>query len=230
MGAPTGRSSIEQISWHYGAQAVVVSIDPRRVWVADPAECPHATVRSSRTGALRQGSAATWARGNRREMMRKRSADLMWRQLRFLKCYPDSVEQEVTFPRQMLHGRMSRRQACRGCRAAGRAALLVAVHGEGRAGGARCGRRGAGARGGGFGRWGAHAELHRPGRHQPGACRAQGVSPWSVRATGYSGSFEEHHFRSANYVFPPRRHLQQQAGPNTIGRIAGPSHWKCASW
>ena len=54
LGAPTGRSSIEQISWHYGAQAVVVSIDPRRVWVHDPANCRHATVRSSRTGAQRR--------------------------------------------------------------------------------------------------------------------------------------------------------------------------------
>ena len=54
LGAPTGRSSIEQISWHYGAQAVVVSIDPRRVWVQDPATCRHATVRSSRTGAHRR--------------------------------------------------------------------------------------------------------------------------------------------------------------------------------
>ncbi len=51
LGAPSGCSSIEQISWHYGAQAVVVSIDPRRVWVHDPAACRHATVRSSRTGA-----------------------------------------------------------------------------------------------------------------------------------------------------------------------------------
>ena len=46
----TGRSSIEQISWHYGAQAVVVSIDPRRVWVADPEACPHRTVHSARRG------------------------------------------------------------------------------------------------------------------------------------------------------------------------------------
>lgn len=46
----TGRSSIEQISWHYGAQAVVVSIDPRRVWVADPQSCPHQTVHSAKRG------------------------------------------------------------------------------------------------------------------------------------------------------------------------------------
>ena len=35
---------------HYGRQAVVVSIDPQQVWVADPAACPHATVKSARTG------------------------------------------------------------------------------------------------------------------------------------------------------------------------------------
>lgn len=45
-----GDSSIEQISSVYGAQAVVVSIDPRRVWVADPAACPHETVESASTG------------------------------------------------------------------------------------------------------------------------------------------------------------------------------------
>ena len=64
-GAPTGRSSIEQISWHYGAQAVVVSIDPRRVWVADPADCPHATVRSSRTGTALREKAALIPRSRR---------------------------------------------------------------------------------------------------------------------------------------------------------------------
>lgn len=45
-----GDSSIEQISSVYGAQAVVVSIDPRRVWVADPAACPQETVESASTG------------------------------------------------------------------------------------------------------------------------------------------------------------------------------------
>ncbi|CAD7702077.1 unnamed protein product [Ostreobium quekettii] len=34
-------SSIQQISEVYGAQAVVVSIDPKRVYVADPGQCPH---------------------------------------------------------------------------------------------------------------------------------------------------------------------------------------------
>ncbi|XP_027169968.1 imidazole glycerol phosphate synthase hisHF, chloroplastic [Coffea eugenioides] len=35
-GEKTGKSSLEQISWVYGNQAVVVSIDPRRVYVKDP--------------------------------------------------------------------------------------------------------------------------------------------------------------------------------------------------
>ncbi len=49
-GHKTGASSIEQISWHYGAQAVVVSIDPRRVYVSDPADCSHQCVKTSRPG------------------------------------------------------------------------------------------------------------------------------------------------------------------------------------
>jgi hypothetical protein len=40
-GQAKGHSSIEQISAVYGAQAVVVSIDPRSVYVADPEQCPH---------------------------------------------------------------------------------------------------------------------------------------------------------------------------------------------
>jgi imidazole glycerol-phosphate synthase len=35
-GIKTGKSAIEEISRVYGAQAVVISIDPRRVWVASP--------------------------------------------------------------------------------------------------------------------------------------------------------------------------------------------------
>lgn len=49
-GAPSGTSSIETISWHYGAQAVVVSIDPRRVYVADPAACRHPCTRTASPG------------------------------------------------------------------------------------------------------------------------------------------------------------------------------------
>ena len=43
----SGCSSIEQISQVYGAQAVVVSIDPRRVYVASPSDTPHATILTS---------------------------------------------------------------------------------------------------------------------------------------------------------------------------------------
>lgn len=39
-GVPDGSSSIEQISRVYGAQAVVVSIDPRRVWLPSPEDVP----------------------------------------------------------------------------------------------------------------------------------------------------------------------------------------------
>jgi len=44
-GTPPSGSSIRQISLHYGAQAVVVSVDPRRVYVSGPEETPHHTIR-----------------------------------------------------------------------------------------------------------------------------------------------------------------------------------------
>lgn len=40
-GVRSGQSSIEQISEVYGRQAVVVSIDPKRVYVADPSQVRH---------------------------------------------------------------------------------------------------------------------------------------------------------------------------------------------
>lgn len=49
-GRLTGRSSIEQIARVYGNQAVVVSIDPRRVYVRAPEDTPHATVRTAFPG------------------------------------------------------------------------------------------------------------------------------------------------------------------------------------
>jgi imidazole glycerol-phosphate synthase len=49
-GQPTGRSAIEQISYVYGAQAVVISIDPRRVYVASPDQTPHHTIETSIAG------------------------------------------------------------------------------------------------------------------------------------------------------------------------------------
>ena len=45
-----GSTAIEQISRVYGAQAVVISIDPRRVYVSDPSETTHYTVEASRPG------------------------------------------------------------------------------------------------------------------------------------------------------------------------------------
>ena len=49
-GKGTGDSSIEQISERYGAQAVVVSIDPRRVWVSEPGDTKNRTIRSAQRG------------------------------------------------------------------------------------------------------------------------------------------------------------------------------------
>lgn len=46
----TGRTSVEQISERYGAQAVVISIDPRRVYVKDPSETKNRCVKTSRPG------------------------------------------------------------------------------------------------------------------------------------------------------------------------------------
>lgn len=47
---PSGRTAIETISKAYGNQAVVVSVDPRRVYVAQPADTPHHTIRTSFPG------------------------------------------------------------------------------------------------------------------------------------------------------------------------------------
>lgn len=49
-GKKTGKSSIEQISVVYGAQAVVVSVDPRRVYVDSPAATSHAVIATAFTG------------------------------------------------------------------------------------------------------------------------------------------------------------------------------------
>lgn len=35
---------------HYGAQALVVSVDPRRVWVSDPAQCSHNAIKALKPG------------------------------------------------------------------------------------------------------------------------------------------------------------------------------------
>jgi glutamine amidotransferase/cyclase len=46
----SGKSSIEQISIVYGAQAVVISVDPQRVYVQDPADTAHTTIRTATPG------------------------------------------------------------------------------------------------------------------------------------------------------------------------------------
>ncbi|MFO7750355.1 MAG: imidazole glycerol phosphate synthase subunit HisF [Desulfobacteraceae bacterium] len=55
-GEKSGTSSMEQISRVYGNQAVVVSVDPRKVWVNSPEEAPdHRVVPSSETGPAGEG-------------------------------------------------------------------------------------------------------------------------------------------------------------------------------
>jgi len=49
-GIKTGKSSIEQISSVYGAQAVVISVDPRRVYVKNPEDSDHALVKTTHLG------------------------------------------------------------------------------------------------------------------------------------------------------------------------------------
>lgn len=46
----SGGTAIEEISRVYGKQAVVVSIDPRRVYVSDPADTPHTCVKATKPG------------------------------------------------------------------------------------------------------------------------------------------------------------------------------------
>ncbi|RTZ96222.1 MAG: imidazole glycerol phosphate synthase HisHF [Deltaproteobacteria bacterium] len=46
----TGKSAIEQISAVYGSQAVVISIDPRRVYVASPAGMDHVVIETAIPG------------------------------------------------------------------------------------------------------------------------------------------------------------------------------------
>lgn len=49
-GKKSGKSSIEQISVVYGAQAVVISVDPRRVYVNSPSDTPKHTVATTTPG------------------------------------------------------------------------------------------------------------------------------------------------------------------------------------
>lgn len=57
-GRMDGQSCIEQISKVYGAQAVVISIDPRRVYVTEPEETHHHTIRTKKVGP--QGEEHCW--------------------------------------------------------------------------------------------------------------------------------------------------------------------------
>jgi len=49
-GKKTGKTAIEQISIVYGAQAVVISVDPRRVYVNSPEETDHSTIKTATPG------------------------------------------------------------------------------------------------------------------------------------------------------------------------------------
>ena len=50
QGKATGQSSVEQISRIYGNQAVVISVDPRRVYVSSPADTRHKTIETTIPG------------------------------------------------------------------------------------------------------------------------------------------------------------------------------------
>jgi glutamine amidotransferase/cyclase len=49
-GRPSGQSAIEEIARVYGNQAVVVSIDPRRVYVEAPDKVKHAVIETAQPG------------------------------------------------------------------------------------------------------------------------------------------------------------------------------------
>ena len=49
-GSQSGRSAIEEIARVYGSQAVVISVDPRRIYVHDPAEVPHHVIETAAPG------------------------------------------------------------------------------------------------------------------------------------------------------------------------------------
>ena len=49
-GRPTGKSAIEEISRVYGSQAVVISIDPRRVYVTSPEDVAHQVLETALPG------------------------------------------------------------------------------------------------------------------------------------------------------------------------------------
>lgn len=53
-GSATGKSAIEEISRVYGSQAVVISIDPRRVYVDSPQSVPHHVIETTIPGPAGQ--------------------------------------------------------------------------------------------------------------------------------------------------------------------------------
>jgi glutamine amidotransferase/cyclase len=57
-GRATGQTSVEQIARVYGSQAVVISIDPRRVYVARPDQVPHQVIETALPGP--QGEKYCW--------------------------------------------------------------------------------------------------------------------------------------------------------------------------
>ena len=57
-GKKSGKSAIEQISFVYGAQAVVISVDPRRVYVHAPEDTEHTTIQTTIPGP--QGENYCW--------------------------------------------------------------------------------------------------------------------------------------------------------------------------
>jgi glutamine amidotransferase/cyclase len=57
-GKRNGKSAIEQISFVYGAQAVVISVDPRRVYVQTPTDTTHNTIETATPGP--QGEKYCW--------------------------------------------------------------------------------------------------------------------------------------------------------------------------
>jgi glutamine amidotransferase/cyclase len=57
-GSVTGKSAIEQIAQVYGSQAVVISIDPRRVYVSSPDDAPYEVISTNLPG--RNGEKYCW--------------------------------------------------------------------------------------------------------------------------------------------------------------------------
>ncbi len=57
-GKKSGKSSIEQIAAVYGAQAVVISVDPKRIYVDNPSDTDHAVIKTAIPGP--QGQKYCW--------------------------------------------------------------------------------------------------------------------------------------------------------------------------